>query len=112
MFDSQVKNLILYVLNKNKFKKVNPFHKECIITEENKLPEATLVIPNPIPRTNNGSISPKLKWANAKIKAEKTMPEIIPKSLESVGSKIPRNIISSNRGANKVVVTNNKKNDK
>ena len=112
MFDSQVKNLILYVLNKNKFKKVNPFHKECIITEENKLPEEILVIPNPIPRTNNGGISPKLKWANAKIKAETMMPEIIPKSLERVGSKIPRNIISSNRGANRVVVTNNRKNDK
>ena len=41
--------------------KVNPFHNECIITEENKLPEAILVIPNPIPSTNNGGISPKLK---------------------------------------------------
>jgi len=61
LFDSQVKNLILYVLNKNKFKKVNPFHKECIIIEENKLPEAILVIPSPIPRTNSGGISPKLK---------------------------------------------------
>ena len=45
----------------NKFKKVNPFHRECIIIEENKLPEAILVIPNPIPRINNGGISPKLK---------------------------------------------------
>ena len=112
MFDSQVKNKILYVLKKNKFKKVNPFHKECIITEENKLPEAILVIANPIPRTNNGGISPKLKWANAKIKAETMMPEITPKSLERVGSKIPRNIMSSNRGANRVVVKNNRKNDK
>ena len=112
MFDSQVKNLILYVLNKNKFKKVKPFHKECMITEENKLPEAILVIANPIPRTNNGSISAKLKWANAKIKAETIIPEITPKSLERVGSKIPRNITSSNRGANRVVVTNNKKNDR
>ena len=93
-------------------KKVKPFHKECIITEESKLPEAILVIPSPIPRTNNGGISPKLKWANAKIKAETIMPEITPKSLERVGSKIPRNIISSNRGANIVVVTNNRKNDK
>ena len=92
--------------------KVNPFHKECIITEENKLPEVILVTANPIPRTNNGGISPKLKWANAKIKAETMMPEITPKSLERVGSKIPRNIISSNRGANRVVVTNNKKNDR
>ena len=112
MSNSQVKNKILYDLNKNKFKKVNPFHKECIITEENKLPEAILVMPNPIPRINNGGISPKLKWANAKIKAETMMPEITPKSLERVGSKIPRNIISSNRGANRVVVTNNRKNDK
>ena len=40
------------------------------------------------------------------------MPEITPKSLERVGSKIPRNIISSNKGANRVVVTNNRKNDK
>ena len=78
MFDSQVKNEILYVLNKNKFKKVNPFHKECIITAENKLPEAILVIPNPIPRTNNGGISAKLKCANAKINAEIIIPEIIP----------------------------------
>ena len=112
MFDSQVKNLILYVLNKNKLKKVKPFHKECMITEESKLPEAIRVIPSPIPRTNNGGISHKLKWANAKIKAETMMPEITPKSFERVGNKIPRNIISSNRGANKVVVTNNRKNDK
>ena len=39
------------------------------------------------------------------------MPEIIPKSLERVGSKIPRNIISSNIGASRVVVKNNRKND-
>ena len=96
----------------NKFKKVNPFHKECITTEENKLPEAILVIPSPIPRTNSGGISPKLKWAKAKMKAETMIPEITPKSLERVGNKIPRNIISSNRGANRVVVTNNKKNDR
>jgi len=31
------------------------------------------------------------------------MPKITPKSLERVGSKIPRNIISSNKGANRVV---------
>ena len=83
-----------------------------MITEESKLPEAIRVIPSPIPRTNNGGISPKLKCAKAKIKAETMMPGIIPKSLERVGSNIPRNIISSNRGANRVVVTNNKKNDK
>ena len=68
------------------------------------------MIPNPIPRTNNGGISPNLRCAKAKIKAETMMLEITPKSLERVGSKIPRNIISSNRGANRVVVTNNKKN--
>ena len=70
------------------------------------------MIPNPIPRTNNGGISPKLKWANAKIKAETMMPEITPRSLERVGSKIPRNIISSNKGAKRVVVINNRKNEK
>ena len=83
-----------------------------MITEDNKLPEAILVIPSPIPRTNNGNISPRLKWAKAKIKAESMMPKIIPKSFERVGSKIPRNIISSNRGASRVVVINNRKNDK
>ena len=82
------------------------------MTEESKLPEAILVIPRPIPRTNNGGISAKLRWAKAKIKAETVMPKIIPKSLERVGSKIPRNIISSNRGAKRVVVKNNRKNDK
>ena len=65
-----------------------------------------------MPKTNNGGISPKLKWAKAKIKAENMMPKIIPKSLERVGSKTPRNITSSNRGASRVVVTNNRKNDK
>ena len=70
------------------------------------------MIPNPIPRTNNGGISPTLKWANAKTKAETMIPDITPKSLERTGSKIPRNIVSSNSGANRVVVTNNRKNDK
>ena len=65
-----------------------------------------------MPRTINGGISPKLKWANAKIKAETMMPKIIPKSLARVGSKIPRNMISSNRGARIVVVTNNRKNER
>ena len=51
----------LYVLNKNKFKKVIPFHKECIITEDDNLPEISLVIPNPIPNVNNGGISLILK---------------------------------------------------
>ena len=69
-------------------------------------------MPSPIPRTNNGGISPKLKWAKAKIKAEIMIPKIIPKSLESVGSKMPLNIISSNKGAKKVVVINKRINDK
>ena len=106
----KIKNL--YVLNKNKFKKVSPFHKECIMTDESKLPEATLVIPSPIPKTNNGGISPKLKWAKANIKAEINIPNIIPKSLERVGSKIPRKIISSNKGAKRVVVKNKRKKDR
>ena len=93
-------------------KKVNPFHKECIITEESRLPEAILVIPSPIPRMNSGGISPKLKCAKAKIKAETIMPKIIPISLERVGSKIPRNIISSKKGAKRVVVINKRINDK
>ena len=83
-----------------------------MITEESKLPEAIRVIPSPIPRTNNGGISPKLKCAKAKIKAETMMPKIIPKSLERVGSKMPRNIISSNKGAKRVVVKNKRINDK
>ena len=57
----QVKDLNLYVLNKNKFKKVIPFHKECIITEADNLPEISLVIPRPIPNINNGGISLTLK---------------------------------------------------
>ena len=103
---------ILHVLSKNKFKKVSPFHKECIITEESKLPEAILVTPSPIPRTKSGGISPILKWAKAKIKADIIMPQIIPKSLEIVGNKIPLKIISSKKGAKRVVVTNKITNEK
>ena len=83
-----------------------------MITEESKLPEAILVIPSPIPKTNNGGISPKLKWAKAKIKAETIMPQIFPKSLERVGNKTPRNITSSKKGARRVVVTTKIKNEK
>ena len=79
--------------------------------EESKLPEATLVIPRPIPRTNKGGISARLKWAKAKIKAEAMMLKIFPKSFERVGIKIPRNIISSKKGASRVVVTNKIIND-
>ena len=53
--------LNLYVLNSNKFKKVIPFHKECITIEDDNLPEIILVIPNPNPNVNNGGISPILK---------------------------------------------------
>jgi len=104
--------LIIYVLNKNKFKKVNPFHNECINIEDNKLPETILVIPKPIPKANNGGISLILKCASAKIKAEVKIPKIIPKSLDKIGSKIPRNIISSNNGARIVVVINKRTNEK
>ena len=106
------KTLNLHVLNKNKLKKVNPFQKECITTDENKLPETTLVIPRPIPKTNNGGISNKLKCAKANIKADIIMPRNFPKSLDKMGSKTPRNIISSNSGAKRVVVKNNKINAK
>ena len=108
----QVIDLNLYVLNKNKFKKVIPFHKECIITEDDNLPEISLVIPNPIPRVNNGSISLMLKWAKAKIKAETAIPKIIPNSLDKIGSKTPLKINSSNKGAKNVVVKNKRINDK
>ena len=51
----------IYVLKRNKFKKVIPFHNECIITEDDSLPEISLVIPSPMPRVNNGGISLILK---------------------------------------------------
>ena len=92
--------------------KVNPFHKECIITEDNNLPETSLVTPNPIPKINNGGISLILKWAKAKINAEIVMPKIIPNSLDKIGSNTPRKIISSNNGAKNVVVNNKRINDK
>ena len=77
-----------------------------MITEENKLPETILVTPNPIPKTNSGGNSLILKCAKAKMNAETKIPGIIPKSLDNIGSKTPRNIISSNNGAKKVVVIN------
>ena len=91
-------------------KKVNPFQKECITTDENKLPETTLVIPRPIPKTNNGGISNKLKCAKANIKAEEEIPKTIPKFFDRIGSKIPRKIISSKNGAKIVVVKNKRAN--
>ena len=108
----QAIDINLYVLNKNKFKKVIPFHKECIITEDDNLPEISLVIPNPIPNVNNGGISLILKWAKAKIKAEIAIPKIIPNSLDKIGSKTPLKIISSNTGAKNVVVKNKRKKEK
>ena len=102
----QVIDINLYVLNKNKFKKVIPFHKECIITEDDNLPEISLVVPSPTPKINNGTISLILKWAKAKIKAEIVIPKIIPNSLDKIGSKTPRKITSSNNGAKNVVVIN------
>ena len=108
----QAVELNLYVLNKNKFKKVIPFHKECIITEDANLPEIILVIPSPIPKVNNGGISLILKWAKAKIKAEIVIPKIIPNSLDKIGSKTPLKIISSNNGASNVVVKNKRINAK
>ena len=108
----QVIKTNLYVLNKNKFKKVIPFHRECIITEEDNLPEISLVMPSPTPKVNNGSISLILKWAKAKIKAETVIPKIIPNSLDKIGNKTPRKITSSNNGAKKVVVKNKRINEK
>ena len=101
-----------YDLNKNKFKKVIPFHKECIITEDDNLPEISLVIPSPIPNINNGGISLILKWSKAKIKAEIVIPKIIPNSLDKIGSRAPLKTTSSNSGANKVVVKNKRINEK
>ena len=108
----QVIGLYLHVLNKYKFKKVNPFHRECMITEDDNLPEISLVIPSPIPKVNNGGISLILKWAKAKIKAEIAIPKIIPNSLDKIGSKTPLKISSSNNGAKNVVVKNKRINEK
>ena len=107
----QVVDINLYVLNKNRFKKVIPFHKECIITEDDNLPEISLVIPNPMPKANNGGISLILKCAKAKIKAEIVIPRIIPNSLDKIGNKTPRKINSSNNGAKNVVVKNKRINE-
>ena len=108
----QVINFNLYVLNKNKFKKVIPFHKECIIIEDDNLPEINLVIPSPTPKVNKGSISLILKWAKAKINAEIVIPNIIPNSLDKIGSKTPLKMTSSNSGAKSVVVKNKRMNEK
>ena len=70
------------------------------------------MIPSPMPKVNNGIISPILKWAKAKIKAEIVIPRIIPNSLDKTGSKTPLKITSSNIGAKKVVVKNKSINEK
>ena len=70
---------------------------ECIITEDKRLPDTILVIPKPIPKTNSGGISLILRWAKAKMKEEIKIPAIIPKSLDKIGRRIPRNIVSSNK---------------
>ena len=40
------------------------------------------------------------------------MPKTIPNSLDKIGSNIPRNITSSNKGAKNEVVKNKRKNDR
>ena len=82
------------------------------MTVEDNLPETILVIPSPRPRINNGGISLKLKCAKAKINADIKIPKIVPKSLDKIGSKTPRNITSSNNGAKNVVVKNKRVNPK
>ena len=69
---------IYQVLNKNKFRNVSPFQKECITIDEDNLPEINLVVAKPIPRTNNGGNSFKLRWANAKINEDIKIPIIFP----------------------------------
>ena len=65
-----------------------------------------------MPKVNNGSISPILKWAKAKIKADIIIPKIIPNSLDKIGSNTPRKTTSSNKGAKNVVVKNKRINEK
>ena len=82
-----------------------------MIIDDANLPEISLVIPSPTPKVNKGSISPILKWAKAKIKEEIVIPKIIPNSLDKIGNKTPRKIISSNKGAKNVVVKNKRINE-
>ena len=83
-----------------------------MITEDDNLPEINLVVPSPMPKVNNGIISPILKWAKAKIKAEIAIPRIIPNSLDKTGSKTPLKITSSKIGARNVVVKNKRTNER
>ena len=64
-----------------------------------------------MPKVNNGIISPILKCAKAKIKAEIVIPNIIPNSLDKIGSKTPLKITSSKIGAKNVVVKNKSANE-
>ena len=82
-----------------------------MITEEDNLPDISLVVPRPIPKVNNGIISPILKCARAKIKAEIVIPEIIPNCLDKIGNRTPLKITSSNIGAKNVVVKNKRINE-
>ena len=81
-------------------------------TDDNNLPDPILVIPSPIPKTNKGGSSFRLKCANANTNDDIKIPIISPKSLDKTGSKTPLKIISSNNGAIIVVVVNNKINAK
>ena len=77
--------------NQNNIEKSNDapdIVKECMITEENKLPAAILVIAKPIPRTNNGGITHKLKWAKAKIKNERAIQNTKEISLLSTNERL------------------------
>ena len=106
------KVFITQVLNKNKLRKVSPFHKECIIIDDVNRPEINLVDARPIPRINNAGSSPILRCAMAKTKDEVRIPKIIPKSLDKIGNKTPLKTISSKNGAKIVVVINNRINAK
>ena len=49
-----------------------------MITDEDNLPEINLVVAKPIPRTNSGGNSFKLKWANAKTNEDIKIPINLP----------------------------------
>ena len=82
-----------------------------MITEENNLPDVSLTIPRPIPKIKSGGISLILRCAKAKINEDIVIPITIPRSLDNIGNNTPRKIISSNNGANTVVVKNKRVND-
>ena len=46
--------------------------------DEDNLPEINLVVAKPIPRTNKGGNSFKLRWANAKTKDDIKIPIVLP----------------------------------